>query len=152
MTEHTFTFSEASEMPLPDVLNRYQVLNDRDLMARAIAALQATGAWKADRSIRPADHPPLTAGEALEMLARGESRARYSRHPAQVHHAVVAGATWQQIAAATGRDAGQVRDRYHQWAISQRELREQYPGGTIGMSEDEYQAAVDAARIAEAGE
>jgi hypothetical protein len=137
-----FTFSEASEMPFPDVLARYQALNDRDSMARAIAALQDRGEWKADRSLRPEDYPPLTADEHLELLALGERLARHFRHRAQVHYAVIAGARWEQIAAATGGDAGQVRERYQRWAVSQRELREQFPGGTIGLSEDEYRAAV----------
>jgi hypothetical protein len=149
MTDHPVTYDEASEMPFPDVLARYQALNDRDSMARAIATLQARGAWKADRSIRPEDYPPLTADEHLELLVLGESLARYYRHPAQVHHAVIAGATWGQIAAATGRDAEQVRERYHQWAVGQRELREQFPDGTIGFSEDEYRAAVKAAEEAQ---
>ena len=39
------TFSEASGMSLPDALNRYQALADRDSMARAIATLQARGEW-----------------------------------------------------------------------------------------------------------
>ena len=93
-------------MPWADVLNRYQALNDRDAMARAIATLQARGEWNDDRSLNPEDYPPLTAAEHLEMLALGEVMARHYRHPAQVHHAVMAGATWEQIAAATGGDAG----------------------------------------------
>ena len=81
-------------MPLPDVLNRYQALTDRDSMARAIATLQARGEWNEDRSLKPEDYPPLTADEHLELIALGEVMARHYRHPALVHHAVVAGATW----------------------------------------------------------
>ena len=36
-------YDEIDQMPLTDVLNRHQVLSDRDSMARAIAAQQARG-------------------------------------------------------------------------------------------------------------
>jgi hypothetical protein len=36
------------------------------------------------------------------MLAGGEVIARHHRHPSQVPHTVMAGATWEQTAAATG--------------------------------------------------
>jgi hypothetical protein len=137
-------------MPLTDVLNRYQELDDRDSMARSIATLKARGAWHADRTLNPDDYPPLTAAEHLEMLALGEALARYYRHPAQVHHAVLAGATWAQIAAATGGDPDQVRGAYREWADGQHQLRRDYPGGTIGMGDDEYAAALKAAETTEA--
>jgi hypothetical protein len=38
------------------------------------------------------------------MLAVGEVIARHDRHPSQVHHPVMAGATWEQTAAAAGGD------------------------------------------------
>ena len=44
-------YDEIDQMPLTDVLNAYQALNDRDAMARSIAAQQARGTWKADGSI-----------------------------------------------------------------------------------------------------
>jgi hypothetical protein len=144
-SEHPVTYDEAAEMPLTDVLNRYQALNDRDTMARSIATLKARGVWDADRSLNPEDCAPLTAAEHLELLALGEALARYYRHPVQVHHAVMAGVTWEQIAAATGGDPDQARERYLAWARSQRKLREQFPDGAIGFSEDEYAAAVEAA-------
>ncbi len=139
------TYDEASGMPWADVLNRYQALNDRDAMARAIADLQARREWNADRSIKPEDYPPLTAAEHLELLALGEVMARHYRHPALVHHAVIAGATWDQIAAATGGDAGQARQAYRAWAGGQHRLRSDFPGGTIGLEDDEYAAAIEAA-------
>jgi hypothetical protein len=74
-------YDEIDLMPLTDVLNRYQALNDRDSMARSIAKLQARGEWKVDGSIRPEDYPPLTTAEQLELLALGERLARYYRHP-----------------------------------------------------------------------
>jgi hypothetical protein len=136
------TYSEASEIPFPDVLNRYQVLDQRDSMARAIATLQARGEWNADRSLNPEDYPPLTLAEHLELIALGEVIARHYRHPALVHHAVMAGATWAQIAAATGGDPGQARRAYRTWAKVQHDLRQQFPGGTIGLGDDEYAEAI----------
>jgi len=95
------TYDEASAMPFTDVLNRYQVLDTRDMMSRSIATLKARGEWNDDRSLDPDDYPPLTAAEHLEMLALGQVIAQYYRHPSQVHHTVLAGATWEQIAAAS---------------------------------------------------
>ncbi len=144
MTDIT-TYDEASAMPWPGVLNRYQALTDRDAMARAIATLQARGDWNEDRSLRPEDYPPLTADEHLELIALGEVMARHYRHPAQVHHAVLAAATWEQIAAAAGGDPDQARKAYRVWADGQRRLRSDYPGGTIGLGDEEYAAAIKAA-------
>ena len=138
------TYDEASRMPLTDVVNRYQALNDRDTMARSIATLKARGKWNKDRSLNPDDYPPLTVAEHLEMLALGEALARYYRHPAQVHGAVLAGATWAQIAAATGGDPDHARQAYQEWAEGQHRLRQDYPGGTIGLGDDEYAAAIKA--------
>jgi hypothetical protein len=147
------SYDEASQMPFTDVLNRYQALNDRDSMSRAIATLQARGEWNDDRSLDPADYPPLTAAEHLELLALGEVIARHYRHPALVHHAVLAGATWQQVAEATGGDVHPARQAYQAWAEGQRQLRQQFPDGTLGLAEDEYAAALKAASgSARAGE
>ena len=138
------TYDEASGMSWPDVLNRYQALNYRDSMARAIATLQARGEWNEDRSIRPEDYLPLTADEHLELLALGEVMARHYRHPALVHHAVLAGVTWEQIAAAD-TNADQARQDYRAWAEGQHRLRSDFPGGTIGLGDEEYEAAIKAA-------
>ena len=138
------------DMPFPDVVNRHQALNDRDAMARAIAALQARGDWNDDRGLNPEDYPPLTAAEHLELLALGEVMARHYRHPALAHHAVIAGATWEQIAAATGGDAGQARQAYRDWAEEQHRLRSDFPGGTIGLAEEEYAAAIEATGVPQA--
>ena len=81
MTTRPITYSAASEVPFPDVLNRYQALDQRDQTARAIATLQARGEWGDDRSLNPEDYPPLTAAEHLEVLALGEVMARHYRNP-----------------------------------------------------------------------
>ena len=133
----TVTFDEASGMPWADVLSRYQALTDRDAMARAIATLQARGDWNDDRSLKPEDYPPLTAAEHLELIALGEVIARRYRHPALVYLAVVAGATWDQIAAADGTSADQARRAYRAWAEGQCRLRSDFPGGTIGLGDEE---------------
>jgi len=138
-------YDEIDQMPLADVLYRYQALNDRDSMARSIATLKARGTWKADGSIRPEDYPPLTADEHVEVLALGERLARYYRHPVLVHHAVTAGASWEQIASATGGSVSQARQAYLDWAAGQHRLRQDFPAGTIGLGDDEYAAAVKAA-------
>ena len=145
------TYHEASERPFADVVNRFRALNERDTMARAIATLQARGEWGDDRSIRPEDYPALTVAEHLEMLALGEAVARYYRHPAQVHHAVIAGATWSQIAAASGGDPDQARQAYRAWVEEQYQLRQEFPGGTIGLGDEEYAAAIKAVGSADAG-
>ena len=139
------TYDEASAMPWPDVLNRYQALTDRDSVAWAIAALQARGTWNDDRHLKPEDYPPLTAAEHLELIALGEVMARHYRHPALVHHAVVAGATWEQIAAAAGGDPDHARQAYWEWAEGHHRLRRDFPGGTIGLDDAEYDAAIEAA-------
>ena len=136
------TYDEASGMPLADVLNRYQALDDRDSMARSIATLKARGTKPA---LNPEDFPPLTTAEHLELLALGEALARHYRHPVQVHDAVRAGATWQQIAAATGGDPDQARQAYRAWAEGQHRLRQDFPGGALGLGDEEYAAAIKAA-------
>jgi hypothetical protein len=146
------TYGQAAQTPFADVLNRYQRLNDRDSMARAIATLQARGERTGGRSLDPADYPPLTAAEHLELLALGERLARHYRHPAMVHHAVLAGATWEQVAAATGGDPEEARLAYQDWAAGQRQLRRDFPGGSAGLGDEEYGAAMRAAGIKEAGD
>ena len=126
------TYDEASGMPFTDVLTRYQVLENRGTMSGAIRTLRVRGEQNDDRSPGPEDHPPLTAAEHLEMLALGEVIACYYRHPSQVHHTVMAGATWEQIAAAAGGDPGQARQAYWERAEGQRQLRGRYSAGGRG--------------------
>ena len=75
------------------------------------------------------------------MLAAGELLARYYRHPAHVHRALQAGATWAQVAAATGRDEARARQDYREWAEDEHCLWEDY-NGEFGISADEYAAAI----------
>ncbi len=71
----------------------------------------------------PDEYPPLTVAEHLEMLALGEAIAFYYRHPAGVDHAVRAGATWEQIAAARNTTAEAARAAYREWAEGQHSTR-----------------------------
>jgi hypothetical protein len=79
--------------------------------------------------------------EHLEMLAAGELLARYYRHPAHAHRALQAGATWEQVAAATGRDEAQARRDYLEWAEDEHRLWEDY-NGEYGIDAAEYAAAI----------
>ncbi len=128
---------------------RYEELTDRDLYARSRAALEARGEYD------PARHgtavpEPLTVDERLELLANREVLARYYRHPATLAHAVEAGASWEQIAAARGTGAEQARQEYREWAEGQHDLWTGKWGGEPGRSgldDAGYAAAI--ARAAE---
>ena len=129
-----------------DARDRYDELTQRDLHARSIATLKARGEYD------PAQHgtgdpEPLTLREHLEVLANGEAVARVYRHPYQVHHALEAGATWEQIAEATGTDEAKARQAYREFAAGQNRLWHHYGDGKFGMDDAEYAAAL--ARAAE---
>ena len=106
-------------------------------MARSIATLKARGTYKPNEYVNEAKFPPLTVAEHLEMLALGERIARYYRHPSQVDQAVKAGASWEQIAAATGTTEDAARAAYREWADGQHKY--------AGMGAAEYAAAIEAA-------
>ena len=89
----------------------------------------------------------LTVTEHLELLAAGELLARYYRHPAHAHRALQAGATWAQVAAATGRDEGQARRDYREWAEDEHRLWADC-NGEFGIDAAEYAAAIARADIA----
>jgi hypothetical protein len=139
------TCHEASGGNIVDQIARYRQLAGHDVTARAIATLKARGAFKPDEHVNDEKFPPLTLAGYLEMLALGERIARYYRHPSQVHHAVLAGATWEQIAAAAGGNPDQARQAYREWAEGQHRVRRDFPGSTIGLSDEEHEAAVKAA-------
>jgi hypothetical protein len=131
------TYNEASSGSLPDQIARYHELSERDLMAGAIATLKARGTYQPNEHVNEERFPPLTVAEHLEMLALGEVIARYYRHPSQVDKALKAGATWPQIAAATGTTAEAARGAYREWAEGQHKY--------AGMGDAEYAAALKAA-------
>jgi hypothetical protein len=135
--EHPLTYQEAMDLSLRDQIDRYEELTDRNLMARSIAGLQARGTYDEARHPDPADYPPLSVAEHLEMLALGEAIAFYYRHPSGVDHAVRAGATWEQIAAARNTTPDAARAAYRGWAERQHKY--------AGMGDAEYAAALEAA-------
>lgn len=130
---------------LTEHMSRRRELTDRDLVSRAIVSLRAAGTYDPDLHPDPADYPPLTLAEHLEVLAIGEALARYFRHPADVDRAIAAGATWEQIADAIGGDARAVRRDYRAWADGQHYLY-QTSGGEFGITDAELTAAIQKAR------
>ncbi len=123
-----------------DARERFEELVAREVSARAFMALVARGEY-APRIHGDAGGPePLTVTEHLELLAAGELLARYYRHPAHAHRALQAGATWAQVAAATGRDQAQARRDYREWAEDQHRLWTDF-NGELGIDEAEYAAA-----------
>ena len=146
-TTRPVTYRQGFSRTLTDQQDRFHKLTDRDLMARAIAKLQADGTYDPRQHGASAEYPPLTVAEHLERLALGEHIARFHRHPPNVHQAVMAGATWQQITAAIdAADARQVRQDYRDWAERQHWLHQQL-GGAAGLNPTKYAAAI--ARAAE---
>jgi len=141
--DHPLTYHEAMDLSLPDQRARYEELTNRELMSRSIATLQARSEYDPAKHPDPAGYEPLTVGEHLEMLALGEAIAFYYRHPADVDHAVRAGATWEQIAAARNTTAEAARAAYREWAEGQHKY--------AGMGDAEYAAALEAAGPAAAG-
>jgi hypothetical protein len=122
-----------------DARDRWEELDQRHHLARASAELKARGEYDpAKHGTR--EYEPLTLHEHLEVLANGEAVARVYRHPYQVHHALEAGATWEQVAAATGTDEAKARQEYRQFAEGQHHLWQQE--GKWGLNDTEYQAAI----------
>jgi hypothetical protein len=103
--EPPIIYNDTAGGSIADQMDRYRELADHDVMACSIATLKARGTFEPSEHVNDEKFPPLTTAEHLEMLALGERIARYYRLPAQVDKALRAGATWEQIAAATIRPA-----------------------------------------------
>jgi hypothetical protein len=127
-----------------DARERFEELSNRDLMVRAHATLKARGTYDPHKHGYADRYQPLTAAEHLEILAAGEMLARYYRHPALIDHAVKAGASWPEIAAATGSDEAKVRQGYREWADGQHRLYADYQG-KFGLNDAEHAAAISRA-------
>jgi hypothetical protein len=138
------TYHEAGDGNIVDQIDRYRELAEHDTMARSIATLKARGTFEPNEYVNDQRFPPLTVAEHLEMLALGERIARYYRHPSQVDRAVRAGASWAQIAAATGTTEADARAAYVEWAEGQHKY--------AGISDAEYAAALERAAGAEGGQ
>jgi hypothetical protein len=126
-----------------DARDRYDELTQRDLMARSLATLKARGEYDPAKHGSD-DRAPLTLREHLEVLANGEVVARVYRHPCQVHQALEAGATWQQIADATGTDEAKLRAEYRKFAEGQHQLwaEDSLTGIRLGLDDAQYAEAI----------
>ena len=62
--------------------------------------------------------------------------------PAQIHHALMAGATVDQVAAAIGTDRDDVTRRWHTWSDGQRRLERDLPNLTSHAAEYDHIAAL----------
>jgi AcrR family transcriptional regulator len=112
-----------------------------ELRMREVSALSAN-------PVLSAGSEPLTAAEQVEMLAAAEVLARYyQRHEARIHHAVQAGASWDQIAAAIGISAAQARQDYRDWA-GREHVRSGQPS-TYGLGLDDFEYLTALARAVE---
>jgi hypothetical protein len=147
MEQAAITYQETSSRyrGTTDARDRFEELAVREVSARAFQALAARGDY--DPHLHgDAGGEPLTVTEHLELLAAGELLARYYRHPAHAHRALQAGATWPQVAAATGRDEAQARQDYRDWAADEHRLWTDF-NGEFGLSPDDYAAAIARARM-----
>ncbi len=139
---HPVTYHEASTGNIADQMDRYRDLDQHDALAGAIAIGKARGTYVPNEHVNEEKFPPLTVAEYLEMLALGERIARYYRHPSQVDKAVKAGASWVQIAAATGTTEDAARAAYREWAES---LHQLHADMGMGLDDARYAAALRAA-------
>ena len=116
-----------------------------ELRMQDVAALSAN-------PVLSAGCEPLTAAEHLEMMAVAEVLARYFRRDqARIHHAVGAGASWEQIAGAVGTSAARARQDYRDWAGQQHVRSENpHPYG-LGLDDFEYLTALARAAEPDAG-
>jgi hypothetical protein len=140
----SYYLTPGSDRTWLDARDRYDELTQRDLSARSRAILVARGEYDPTKH-GTADLEPLTLTEHLEVLANGEVVARVYRHPAQVDRALRAGATWAQIAEATGSSEAQVRQDYREWAEGQHGLWTGQLGGErgrFGMDDAGYAEAI----------
>jgi hypothetical protein len=136
------TYHEAAGGSIAGQIDRYRQLAEHDALAGAIAIGKARGTYEPGQYVNEQRYPPLTVAGHLEMLALGEVIARYYRHPSQVDKAVRAGATWEQIAAATGTTTEAARAAYVEWAKGQHRL---HADMGIGLDDAEYAAALKTA-------
>ena len=85
---------------------------------------------------------PLTLAEYLEAVATGERLAVHYRDRGRVHGALLAGATWAQIADATAATTEALARRdYREWAAGEHNTWVK-SGHQFGLDEAEYAAAI----------
>jgi hypothetical protein len=142
----TYQETSARYNSAADARERFEELAVRDVSARAFAALVARGDYDPRVHGDAGGAESLTVTEHLELLAAGELLARYYQHPAHAHRALQAGATWEQVAAATGCDEARARNGYRRWAEDEHRLWADF-NGELGMDAAEYAAAVARAEV-----
>ncbi|SDI29999.1 hypothetical protein [Nonomuraea jiangxiensis] len=139
MPESLPTWRDARyDMPVSRQLERYDQLAAKQDGARARAQLVERGLYDPARH-GTGDRPALTADEQVELLALAECIARTVRHPSNIHHAMLAGLTWAEIAHVIDSDELTLRRDYQRWADDQYDLHRRYPDR--GMTADEHAAA-----------
>lgn len=150
------TYNRASaEYNIVTARERHDELALRALSARAAAELRERGEFDPQNTGHQllAESKPLSAAEQLELMATGEVVARHYRHPADLDHAVKAGATWEQIGDSRGESAEEVRREYRQWAEGQHDMWastgvwEGESAHRFGMNDADYSDAIRAAGI-----
>ena len=137
----TYCDASARYSGTSQAIERFKELDHRHHLVRAYQNLRALGEYDTAKHGPDGKYKPLTMADRLELIAAGEMVARCYRHPAHVDDALTAGATWTQIAEATGSDETHARQAYRECADSQHRLW-QHHGGKFGMSDAEYAAAM----------
>lgn len=137
----TYSEAEAYYTGTSGAIERFHELDLRHHMVRAEQTLKARGEYDPAKFGPEGKYRPLTVADRLELLATGEVLARYYRHSAHVDDALTAGATWGQIAAATGSDEVSARRAYRSWADGQHLLWLDYEG-KFGMDAADHAAAM----------
>jgi hypothetical protein len=154
--ERSLTYDRASaEYNIVTARKRHDDLVLRALSASTVAGLRERGEFDPHNAGHQllAESEPLTAAERLVLIATGEVVARHYRHPSDLDHAVRSGATWEQIGAARGESAEQVRFEYRGWAEGQHDMWastgvwEGEPGHRFGMNDSDYADAMRYASV-----
>jgi hypothetical protein len=138
-------FVDGQMVPVTTLIERWDDLEGRGVSSRARATLKARGEYDpAVHGPEDADWArPLTAEEHVELLALSEAIIRHIQVVgARLDLALQAGVTWADAAAAVDQDESVMRTLYRDWAARQRELNERHEGTGIGLTAEQYAAAI----------
>lgn len=127
---------------LPAARSRFEELDSRATAAAKVAWLRRNGRFTAaDANHRGlADVQPLSKDERLEHLATGALLAEYYANEDYLHDAVESGATWDELAAACGRNTTAIQGVYRRWIEGQHKIHE-ISDGYVGFDDDTYAVA-----------
>src|ERR1700683_3464968 len=103
--------------------------------AENLGAFELAQLW-ADRTAWPVDE--RTQYDELSELAVMSALGKWLRlwHPIAIHSAMLAGARPEAVAGALGNSLQVAFDRWHEWALHQRDF---IAGGKPGISAEEYE-------------